>query len=119
MTVIVPFSLVKGKLTFDNVIDSITVIFALERSDFFNEFVDQHSKRPEINPLIVASSGEHLRGTIIGGSSHGEHFFAGAAFKTFAATSKVDQNGLPFLFIIQNVLRLDVPMANVSLVDVF
>ena len=118
MAVVVPFLLVEGKLAFDNFIDGVAVILALERGDFFDNFIDQNTKGPEVNPLVVASSCEHFRCAIVRRSSHGEHFFACASFKTFATTAEINQN-CPFIFsIIQNVLRLYVSVANVPFVNV-
>ena len=118
MAVIFPFLLIEGKLTLDNVIDGITVILALKWGDLFYQFIDQNTKGPKINPLVVTSSCEHFRGTIVRRPSHGEHFFAWASLKTFATTAKVNQDR-PFIFsIVQNVFGLYVSVANVSLVNV-
>ena len=46
MTVLIPFILVKRELSFENIVDGITVIFRLKRCDFFDELIDKNTKGP-------------------------------------------------------------------------
>ena len=118
MTVLIPFILVKREVSFENIVDGITVIFRLKRCDFFDELIDKNTKGPEINPLIIASTSEHFRSTIVGCSSHRQHLFTRAPMKAFATTAKINQDGLFILSIVQNVFRLDVSVTDMLFVNV-
>lgn len=118
MAVFIPLLLVESELAFDNVIDGVAMIMRLKRSCFFNESVYEYTKSPEVNPLIITSSSEHLRSTIIGCSSHGEHFFSSSTFKTFTTASKVNQNCPLIFFIVQYIFGLYVSVANVFFMNV-
>jgi hypothetical protein len=118
MTVLIPFILVKRELSFENIVDGITVIFRLKRCDFFDELIDKNTKGPEINPLIIASTSEHFRSTVVGRASHREHLFAGSSMKALATAAKINQDGLFILPIVQNVFRLDVSVTDMLFVNV-
>ena len=118
MAVLIPFILVKRELSFENIVDGVAVIFRLKRGDFFDELIDKDTEGPEVDPFIIASTSEHLRSTIVGGSSHRQHLFTSAPMKAFATAAKINQDGLHILSIVQNVFRLDVSVADMLFVNV-
>jgi hypothetical protein len=118
MTVLIPFILIESELPFENVVDSVAVIFGLKRSDILDELIDKHTEGPEVNPFIIASASEHFRSTVVGRASHREHLFAGSSMKALATAAKINQDGPLIFSIIQNVFRLDVSVTDVSLMNV-
>jgi hypothetical protein len=83
-----------------------------------DEFEDSDAQGPKIDPFVVSASNVDLRSLVEVGADHGEHVPARSFLKSFLADSKVDDLDFLGLGAIENILRLDVPVADVAVVQV-
>lgn len=90
MAVVFPFFRIKCEITLQNIINGVTVILGLERCDFFYKLKYHNAQGPQVNLLIVASAGKHLRSPIKWCSCQREHIFVDTSLIKFGADSKID-----------------------------
>ena len=84
-----------------------------------NKFVQQDSNGPDVYFLVIPSAWKHLRRPVKQGSSDCEHVnFSISPDKLFGSAEIDYFDGLGFR-VIKNILRFQVSMAYVSLMQVF
>lgn len=94
------------------------MIGRLEGCTSGHELIDGDSECPHINTLIVPTPLEHLRRTVIESACDGQHVALAASIEYLPTYTEVNQFYVLLLYIVKDIFRLDVSMADSLRVDV-
>ena len=81
----------EGKLSFEYAFHRLQVILLLKRRHPAYHPVQSDPQRPHIDHLVIPSTFEHLRCSVVRGACDGEHIFADAPTHDLLADAEVDQ----------------------------
>lgn len=101
-----------------DVVDRIRVVLRLKRRFSSYQLIQRYSDSPAVDLLRVAATQEHLRSLVVAGAGIGVHLLVSAPQLHILALPEVYQLHDSELTIVQDVLGLDVPVADALLVDV-
>jgi hypothetical protein len=83
-----------------------------------DKFVDHDSSWPYIYFFCVATSTEHFWGAVVESTSDGEHLKFGASPSVFSAYSIVYKFKSFTIWIIKDIFRFDISVADCSLMQI-
>jgi hypothetical protein len=107
----------EGELSPHDVRNGLTVVLRLKWGHSGHQFKHSHSQCPQVDPFIIPSSLEHLRSTVIGRPSQSQHLLLPPTVDQLLTDAKVYHLDTRILMIEQNVLRFDIPMADLMRMD--
>ena len=113
-TVVVPVFLLERESRLLDSPHSLRVVLRLEGSPASHQFEDGHTKCPQVDPLVVASADKNLRRHVVVGADDGEHVSPLTAQEGFLGDAEVDDLDLLVGFVVEDVLWLDVSVADIS-----
>jgi hypothetical protein len=116
--VFVPGCALERRLASDDVLDGTGVILGLERGGASEHFEHGDAESPKINPFVVASADVDLWSLVEMRTNYSKHVPPAPPLKGFLADAEIDylhSFGLPA---VKNILGFDIPMANITVMQV-
>jgi hypothetical protein len=116
--VFVPGWALERRLASDDVLDGAGVILRLERGGASEHFEHGDAESPKINPFVVASADVDLWSLVEMRTNYSKHVPPAPPLKGLLADAKIDylhSSGLPA---VKNILGFDIPMANITVMQV-
>lgn len=107
----------EGKFPLHDVGYGLTVVFRLKGGHSRHQFEHRHTQSPKIDPFIVSPALKHLGSAIIGRPREGQHLLFSTAVHQLLAYPEIDQLDTVVALVIEDVLGLDIPMADLMVVD--
>jgi len=98
--------------------DRLGVVLGFEGGLPSDQLEDGHSQRPEVDALIIAPAEVDLRGEVAVAADDGEHLPLFAHLEGLLGNAEVDDLDGLSLLVVEDVLRLDVAVADVVAVEV-
>ena len=84
-----------------------------------NHLINGNTNCPQVNSFIITSANVYLRSKIEMRSNDSEHISSGTSLKSLFSNLKINKFDFLCFAIIKYVFKLDISMANVSIVDIF
>lgn len=107
----------EGELPLHDVGYGLAVVLRLEGRHSRHQFEHRYAQSPKIDPLIVSPALEHLGGAIIGRPGEGQHLLLSTTIHQLLTDAEIDQFDTAVSPVIEDVLGLDIPMADLLLMD--
>lgn len=95
-----------------NVLYCLGRILGIKGAMTGEQLIDCDSCRPLIDHIVINSSSEKLGSLVKARSSASQHLLNNPASHSFLALSKISDLYFLVLLIVQNILRLNIPMAS-------
>ena len=94
------------------------MVLRLERSGTGEHFEDGYSQCPEINPFVVASPDIDFWGLVEMRTNYSKHVPPAAPLEGLLADAEIDDLDPLGLPTVENILGLDVPVANIAVMQI-
>lgn len=117
-TVSHPNFILELELSLEYVGDSCRVVLGLKGRVSSNQLVNGDSECPEIDSFIISSSDVHLRRKVKLRSDDGEHIPSVSPLEGLLADAEIDDLDLLLLRVIEDVLGLYIPMADILIMNI-
>lgn len=108
----------KNKGTPHYIVYRVRMVLRLERSHPSQQLIHSYAQSPHIHQLVIPPSLKHLRRPVVRRPCQSQHLPLDSPSNQLFADSKVNQNDPLLLFIVEDVLGLNIPMANLVRVNV-
>ena len=92
------------------------MVLRLERSIPTDYSENGDSQCPKVNSFIVSSPDKDLRSDVVVRPNNGEHVPPGSPQESFLGNAKVDYLYFVLPLVVEDVIRLDIPVANIFVV---